>query len=545
MSSFLRERIFYEIAMGIGNSLDLEVMLREALSTYLRKLNCLAGIVLENREGGDETTSFESVFSIPKRLKRKSVVRESLESIPCGLSTGAKSDFLLSLPMQECRDGLRHYLMELPGYGLLLLVKSDPGFSLPELKALAPINRKLAGACLACTANQRLQREILVREAAEEKYRSIFNNAVEGLYQSSMDGVLLEVNPAFARLLGFSSPREAVEGYTDLGNELYVHQGDRDRFLGRLAARGQVSAFEIEYRRKDGSTGWLSLSSRLVRDELGVPSSIEGMAEDITSRRQALAALREAKLEAERLSQLKSSIISMVSHELRTPLTSILGFSKITRKRILDIFEHATGCSDEIASHLKRIDTNTQVVISEGERLTELINNVLDLAKLEAGGFEWNMVQISMNAILEHSIAATEVLFQESGVELECTIEADLPPVLGDRDRMIQVVINLLSNAAKFTEAGIVKLGARVEDETLVVEVADTGVGVPPDEVVLIFDKFRQLGNTLTDKPKGTGLGLPICKEIVEHHNGRIWVESVVGEGSVFAFSLPISSLPD
>lgn len=198
-----------------------------------------------------------------------------------------------------------------------------------------------------------------------------------------------------------------------------------------------------------------------------------------------------------------------------------------------------------LSSLFKRIDTNTQVVISEGERLTELINNVLDLAKLEAGGFEWNMVQISMNAILEHSIAATEVLFQESGVELECTIEADLPPVLGDRDRMIQVVINLLSNAAKFTEAGIVKLGARVEDETLVVEVADTGVGVPPDEVVLIFDKFRQLGNTLTDKPKGTGLGLPICKEIVEHHNGRIWVESVVGEGSVFAFSLPISSLPD
>ena len=542
MSSFISEHIFYEIAMSIGNSMDLGVMVKEVLSTYLRKLNCLAGAVLQQVEDNQGNTSFVPVYAIPKRMQRNSAVREGLETIPANLNPVETTAFLDELPVSHAGDNHTRYLMELPGYGLLLLVKSAPGFTVPELKTLAPINAKLAGACLFCSSNERLQKEIGDREKAEEKYRSIFDNAVEGIFRSSLGGRLLDANPAMAKMMGFASPEELVAKYTDMGRQLYVHQADRERFLSRLNSRGQVSAFEVEYQRNSGRVGWLAISARLIRDEHGKPLFIEGMADDITARRQAVVALREAKKEAERLSQLKSSFLSMVSHELRTPLTAILGFSKITRKKMAEVLQNNEECPAEVANLLRRIDTNTEVVIAEGDRLTELINNVLDLAKLEAGWFEWCEADVSMNLVLAHSIAATEVLFGGAYVRFSSDIEEDLPMVTGDHDRLIQLVINLLSNAAKFTEEGSVHLSCGVEGKHVVVRVADTGIGVPEEELTVIFDKFRQLGNTLTDRPRGTGLGLPICKEIVEHHKGRFWVESREGEGSLFAFSLPVKA---
>ena len=153
------------------------------------------------------------------------------------------------------------------------------------------------------------------------------------------------------------------------------------------------------------------------------------MTEDITARKQAVIALQEAKLEAEHRSQMKSNFLSMVSHELRTPLTSILGFAKITRKKLAEILGNGSECPEAINRGLDRIGANTGVIIAEGERLTELINNVLDLAKLEAGGFHWNMEKVSMNDVLTHSLASTEVLFTDSEVELVQDIPQNLPPV--------------------------------------------------------------------------------------------------------------------
>lgn len=542
MSSFVRERIHYEIAMSIGNSQDLGAMLKEGLSTYLRKLNCLAGAVLQSVQDDDGRTSFETVYAIPKRMKRNSAVVDAIENVPTGIDGDALASYMATLPVRDEIDGLKRYLMELPGFGLLLLVKSAPGLSMPELKSLAPLNLKLAGACISCAANERLQKEIEEREKAEEKYRSIFNNAVEGIYQTTLDGRLLHANPAMARLLGFASPEEAIAGVSNIKEELYVNPGDRERMLGRLNRKGKISGYEFEYVRQNGTHGWMSISARLINDDSGAPIIIEGTADDVTPKKQALISLREAKQEAERLSQMKSNFLSMVSHELRTPLTAILGFAKITRKRMSEILASDSACPPDVNKRLGRIGSNTDVIIAEGERLTELINNVLDLAKLEAGSFEWHMNDVSMKLVLSHSLAATEVLFSGTDVCLEYRVDENLPAVSGDHDRLIQVVINLLSNAAKFTLEGKVELSATVESGNVVVRVADTGIGVPEDEVAVIFDKFRQLGNTLTDKPKGSGLGLPICKEIIEFHNGRIWFEPGEGGGSVFAFSIPVKA---
>jgi signal transduction histidine kinase/CheY-like chemotaxis protein/ligand-binding sensor domain-containing protein len=238
----------------------------------------------------------------------------------------------------------------------------------------------------------------------------------------------------------------------------------------------------------------------------------------------------------------KSAFLSTVSHELRTPLTSVLGFAKIIKKRLEDrIFPLVPTEDKKVTQTIQQVEENLKVVVSEGERLTKLIDDVLDLAKIEAGKLEWHMEGVTVGDIIDRATAATASLFEHKGLRLEKQVAADLPTVTGDRDRLIQVVINLISNAVKFTDAGAITCRAERRAGEVVVSVTDTGVGIAPADQPKVFERFKQVGDTLTDKPKGTGLGLPICKEIVEHHGGRIWVESAIGRGSTFAFSLPVT----
>jgi CheY-like chemotaxis protein len=169
-----------------------------------------------------------------------------------------------------------------------------------------------------------------------------------------------------------------------------------------------------------------------------------------------------------------------------------------------------------------------------------MINDVLDLAKIESGRMEWRRVPVQVEEIMLRASAATSSLISHAGLTLVTDIEPELPTIIGDRDRLIQVVINLISNAVKFTPSGTITGSARRDGDQVVVSIADTGVGIAPEDQERVFEQFRQAGDTLTDKPRGTGLGLPICREIVEHHGGRIWVESQVGVGSTFSFTVPI-----
>jgi signal transduction histidine kinase len=233
----------------------------------------------------------------------------------------------------------------------------------------------------------------------------------------------------------------------------------------------------------------------------------------------------------------------MVSHELRTPLTSILGFTKIIQKRLDEvIFPVVTSDDRKVRRAVKQVGSNIDIIVSEGERLTALINDVLDLAKIEAGKIEWDMQPVSVQEVIERSVAATAPLFETKPLELVVDVEEELPVVIGDHDRLIQVVVNLMSNAVKFTDEGSVTCRARGAGGEIVVSVIDTGIGIDPNDHDKVFERFVQVGDTLTDKPKGTGLGLPICKNIVEYHGGRIWVESELGQGANFSFTLPISA---
>ncbi|MDP3440454.1 MAG: HAMP domain-containing sensor histidine kinase, partial [Azonexus sp.] len=182
------------------------------------------------------------------------------------------------------------------------------------------------------------------------------------------------------------------------------------------------------------------------------------------------------------------------------------------------------------------------IIVNEAERLTRLINQILDMAKLESGRAEWTNSELDIGDVVREAMDSLGQLFREKGVTLEGDIPASGPIVLADRDRLTQVMINLLSNAVKFVpeNSGRVHVKVSNDQKNVHVVVSDNGPGLTAEECSVIFEKFRQGGNTMTDKPKGTGLGLPISRQIVEFFGGNLWVESAPGQGAHFIFTVPL-----
>ncbi len=237
--------------------------------------------------------------------------------------------------------------------------------------------------------------------------------------------------------------------------------------------------------------------------------------------------LQEANRRLKELDRLKDEFVSTVSHELRTPLTAVRAFSEI-------LHDNADLEPEERQKYL-------DIIVKETERLTRLINDVLDLAKIESGRADWFMENIDLTKVLREAVAATSQLFHEKSVTIVEMLPTYPVQVFADRDRIIQVVINLLSNAAKFSPPGKGRVAVRLyfKERDIRVEVADNGPGIQPEDQLKIFEKFKQITDLRNGKPKGTGLGLAICRRIIEYHNGSIWVESLPAEGAKFTFSLP------
>jgi Na+/proline symporter/nitrogen-specific signal transduction histidine kinase len=247
----------------------------------------------------------------------------------------------------------------------------------------------------------------------------------------------------------------------------------------------------------------------------------------------ATAELREANERLRELDRMKDDFISTVTHELRTPLTSIRAFSEMLHE----------DPEIELADRTRFLG----IIVNEAERLTRLINQILDMAKLESGRAEWTTGDVDIGEVVRETMASLGQLFRDRGVTLESEVPAVGPVVLADRDRLTQVMINLLSNAVKFVPAdtGLVMVRVMPLGNEVRVEVEDNGPGLTAEESSVIFEKFRQGGNTMTDKPQGTGLGLPISRQIVEYFGGNLWVESRPGAGAKFIFTVPLPALEE
>jgi signal transduction histidine kinase len=242
--------------------------------------------------------------------------------------------------------------------------------------------------------------------------------------------------------------------------------------------------------------------------------------------RQRTAELEQANRRLTELDRLKSDFVSTVSHELRTPLTSIRSLSE------------SLLAGGDIPR--PRQEQFLAIIVQESQRLSRMIGQLLDLSRIEAGKMDWRMEDLDLGEVVDQAVQAHCALLDAKGI----TLIVDRPPrpvaVLADRDQIIQVLTNLLSNAAKFTApAGEVRVRTFPDGELAVVEVEDTGVGIAPDQIHAIFERFRQIGATLTGKPEGAGLGLPISREIVLHHGGTLTVRSTPGQGSCFRMTLP------
>jgi signal transduction histidine kinase len=229
-----------------------------------------------------------------------------------------------------------------------------------------------------------------------------------------------------------------------------------------------------------------------------------------------------------------------LSHELRTPLVYILGFTRFVQKRLEERIFPFLPDDEKSDKTAHQVLENLEIINTEGQRLTVMINNLLDLEKIESGKMEWHFQAVDSPGIVQQAVASTASLFDGKPLRLEIDLADGLPLVLGDRDKLIQVMINLIANAVKFTSQGTVTIRARQDEQQIVFSVIDQGIGITVEDQALVFEKFRQVGDSLTGKPQGTGLGLAISKEIVEHHQGKIWLVSEPGKGSNFSFSIPI-----
>ncbi len=400
---------------------------------------------------------------------------------------------------------------------------------------------------LALLANQAafgLQKVHLLDALSQTKdyMEAILKNTPDMIITTDKNTNIVEFNPGAESMLGYS--KQEVIGTTV--ERFYPNNAERREVMKKVNTLGKVTNYETKLITKTGKLLDISLSLSQLKDRDGHIIGTVGLSKDITRQKKLEEDLKRSNTElghkieeVKKIDQMKSDFLSTVSHELRTPLTSIIGFSKMILRRFeKDIITVLPPGETKALKSGGKIKENLEIVVSEGNRLSRLINNLLDLAKIEAGKIEWNITRCSLVEICQSAMYAVKSLADEKHLELKIEAAPDLPDINGDHDRIIQVVTNLLSNAIKFTDDGSVTCVLKRIPNSIEMRVIDTGIGLKPDDVPKVFEKFKQVGDTLTNRPKGTGLGLPICKEIIEAHNGKIWAESEYGKGSQFVFTL-------
>jgi len=396
-------------------------------------------------------------------------------------------------------------------------------------------------------ANQHdLEKEVQQRATAmvndRNRLSAILQNMADALLVTDLSGRIQLANPAFERLVRLAARSFLGQNVTDVlplpklsealalaeSNPGMIHTVDIPMLAPRLS--GSNNATLTEYILRVSATA------------LGDKSAVIFILRDITH-----------EVEVDRM---KSEFISAVSHELRTPLTSIVGFAKLITRAFERSIKPALPAGNEDIQHIvEQIDHNLKIMVVEGEHLTTIINDVLDISALDAGTLVWNDVPCDLRALAQDMAVESRALTDAKGLTLIADFETVPLPLIADPERIRQVLSNLISNAIKFTEHGKITISLRClppgtihhgwdapEAGAALAVIKDTGLGITAEGLGHIFQRFHQGVDAFHGKPKGTGLGLAICYEIITHYGGKIWVESTVGQGSAFYFTLPLTT---
>lgn len=399
--------------------------------------------------------------------------------------------------------------------------------------------------CVVLDISERKQAENALRES-EERYRSLMENASDAIILTDREGNLLETNKKGLELLGYE--KDEIRNLTIA----QIHPPEllaiyRDEFE-KTAKFGQCQFLDALVLRKDGVIVPVDITGSMIY--FGESYLIQGIFRDITERKQAELWLTEknqqlalANVELARATRLKDEFLANMSHELRTPLNAILGMTEALQERT---FGHVNAKQNQAL----------KTIVDAGTHLLELINDILDLAKIEAGKLELNLTHVSITQVSATSLSFVKQQAFKKRLRLESNVQANLPPIIADERRILQVLVNLLNNAVKFTPEGgrvcleVARLNAASEEsedslppgEFVRLAVVDTGIGISPKELGQLFKPFIQIDSALNRQYAGTGLGLALVKRIVELHGGRVDVASEPGVGSRFTVDLPCSA---
>jgi len=362
-------------------------------------------------------------------------------------------------------------------------------------------------------------------QKAEKKYRGIFENAIEGIFQIAPPGRIISANPSLARILGYDSPDDLMTSVTDIPRQCYANPEDHAQLYEQIRMQGRISGLEKQFRRQDGIIFWGSLSLIRVSDQNDKTRYYEGSVIDITERKEKEQAEKERKA-AEVATRAKSEFLASMSHEIRTPMNAIIGLTELALKTHLDAKQK---------DYLKKVSLSANSLLG-------IINDILDFSKIEAGKLHLETAPFFLPKVLDKLTSILYIKTAEKGIELLTHFDEDTPwYLIGDALRLEQVLINLVNNAIKFTDHGEIliriKLVKKTSDHVRIrFSVSDTGIGIHPDKISRLFQSFQQADSSTTRKYGGTGLGLAICKRLTELMQGHISAESELGKGSTFFF---------
>lgn len=372
-------------------------------------------------------------------------------------------------------------------------------------------------------------------EEAERRFRDIIDNARDGIFQTTPDGHYISANPALARIYGFATPEELIQGRTDIESQVYVDPNRRHEFARLMAEHGVVDQFESQVYRKDGTVIWISENARAVRGADGRLLYYEGTVENIHEKKLAAQRLEQANAELEvardaavESVRTKAQFLANTSHELRTPMNAIIGFTEL----LLD-----TPLTIEQRDYADKVRSSARALLT-------LLNDILDFSKIESGKLVFEKLEFGLREMVEDTAEFMAELAFSKGLRFALWIDHALPEmVTGDPTRVRQILTNLLGNAIKFTPRGEVELKALLEstqgdDAVIRFEVRDTGVGIPASAQGKIFEAFTQADGSTTRRFGGSGLGLSISRQLSRLFGGEIQFESEEGKGSRFWFTV-------
>lgn len=378
---------------------------------------------------------------------------------------------------------------------------------------------------------KRRRAEMAVRDA-EHRFRAIFENSISGIYQTSPDGRFISANPALAEILGYGSPAELM-ALTDIGAQLYVRPDDRKNFVQKLLFEGRVSGVETEVYRKDGRKVWIMENARVVRSEKGGVAYYEGSIWDVTEKKEAEEAMRQARLQAEVSSRSRMEFLANMSHELRTPLNAVIGFSEIIKDQVMGPL--GTPVYKEYA----------QDIYNSGNNLLEIISQILEVSKIESGNRQLNINNFRLSRALKSCETVMASRIDQSGVtvDFKTGIAEDLPELLGEELAFKQILMNLIGNAIKFTpRGGKVDVRAHTSAEgEMIIDVVDNGIGMTENELKIALQPFSKVDTS--GGKAGTGIGLTIVESLVRLHGGRFELLSEKGVGTTARVIMPAASI--